>query len=64
MNQIYNLEQLKKYLSTLPLGSEAVKTLVEFAEMQDNAIDEQRKRCDVAANMLGHDLINENLDCE
>lgn len=64
MNQIYTVRQLEEYLATLPLGSEAVKTIVEFADMQDNAIDEQRKRCNVAAKILGHDMISEYLDDE
>lgn len=64
MNQIYNLEQLKKYLATLPIGVEAVDAIIEFAQLQQSQLAWSRKRCDVAANMLGHDLINENLDCE
>ena len=64
MKPIYNLEQLKEFLSTQPLGTEAVENIFQFARMQQNQLEWSRKRCDVAANMLGHDLINENLDCE
>lgn len=64
MKPIYNLEQLKEFLSTQPIGVEAVDAIIEFAQLQDNQLAWSRKRCDVAASMLGHDLINENLDCE
>lgn len=62
MNPIYTVEQFKEYLSILPLGSEAVDNIVKFAEMQESRIEWQRKRCDVAAKMLGHDQINEMMD--
>jgi len=62
MNQIYNIEQLKKYLSTLPLGTEAVEKITEFAELQDSQLNRARQRCDVAANMLGHDMITEMME--
>lgn len=64
MNPIYNLEQLKEFLSTQPIGVEAVDAIIEFAQLQANQLAWSRNRCDAAANMLGHDLINENLDCE
>lgn len=62
MNTIYNIEQLKKYLSTLPLGTEAVEKITEFAELQDSQLNRSRQRCDVAANMLGHDMITEMME--
>ena len=62
MNQIYNIEQLKEYLSTLPLGTEAVEKITEFAELQNSQLNWSRERCNVAANMLGHDLINEMME--
>lgn len=62
MTVIYNIEQLKEYLSTLPIGTEAVDKITEFAQLQQNQLDWSRKRCDVAANILGHDLINEMME--
>lgn len=64
MKPIYNLEQLKEFLSTQPIGVEDVDAIIEFAQLQQSQLNWSIKRCDVAANMLGHDLINENLDCE
>lgn len=62
MNTIYNMEQLKEYLSTLPIGTEAVDKITEFAQLQQNQLDFSRRRCDVAANIIGHDVINESLE--
>lgn len=59
MNPIYSTTQLKEFLSTLSIGSEATDAIVAFAEIQDARVDWQGKRINVAANMLGHDLINE-----
>ena len=59
MNKIYSTVQLKEFLSTLAISSEATDAIVAFAEIQDSRIDWQGKRINVAANMLGHDLINE-----
>lgn len=64
MNPIYNLEQLKEFLSTQPIGVEAVDKITEFAQFQANQLAWSRKRCDVAAKMLGHDQINEMMDDE
>lgn len=64
MNSIYTVEQLKEYLSTLPIGVDAVDTITEFAQLMQNRIDWQAKRCDVAAKMLGHDMISESMDYE
>lgn len=62
MKPIYNLEQLKEFLSTQPIGAEAVENIVNFAEMQQSQLQYSRRRCDIAANQLGHDLINEMMD--
>jgi len=62
MNKIYSTEQLKEFLSTLAISSEATDAIVAFAEIQDSRIDWQGKRINVAANMLGHDLINEMME--
>ena len=62
MNKIYSTEQLKEFLATLAISSEATDAIVAFAEIQDSRIDWQGKRINVAANMLGHDLINEMME--
>lgn len=64
MKPIYTLEQLKEFLSTQPIGVEAVDAITEFAQLQANQLEWSRKRCDLAAKMLGHDQINEMLDYE
>jgi IS1 family transposase len=62
MNKIYTLEQLKEYLSTLPIGVDAVDTITEYAQLMDNRMDYIRKRVDTAAKLLGQDLITESMD--
>jgi hypothetical protein len=62
MNSIYNVKQLKEFLSTQPIGVDAVDTIIEFAQLQANQLAWSRKRCDVAARLLGHDMITEMLD--
>lgn len=62
MNTIYNMEQLKQYLATLPIGTDAVDKITEFAQLQNNQLEWSRQRCDIAAKMLGHDLINEMME--
>lgn len=62
MKPIYNLEQLKELLSTLPIGVEAVDAINEFAQLQQNRLEFQTNRCNTAAQLLGHDLINECLE--
>lgn len=62
MKPIYSTAQLKEFLSTQPIGQEVVDAIVAFAEIQDARIDWQGKRVNVAANMLGHDLINEMME--
>ena len=62
MKPIYNIAQLKEFLSTLAIGSEAVEKITEFAQLQENQLNWSRQRCDVAARMLGHDLINDMME--
>lgn len=64
MKRIYNLEQLKKLLSTLPIGVEAVDAITEFAQLLQNRLDHQTNRCNTAAQLLGHDIIDEYMDDE
>ena len=64
MKPIYTIEQLKEFLSTQPIGVEAVDAITEFAQLQQNRLDFQQKRVNTAAQLLGHDLINECMDDE
>lgn len=64
MKPIYTIEQLKEFLSTQPIGVEAVDAITEFAQLQQNRLDFQQKRVNTAAQLLGHDLINECLHDE
>jgi len=62
MENIYHIDQLEKYLSTLAIGTESVQKISEFCRLQENRMDYIRKRVNCAAEMLGHDLINECLN--
>ena len=60
MNQnIYSIEQLEEYLSTLPIGTESVQKISEFCHIQEKRMDYIRKRASTAARLLGDDLITE-----
>jgi hypothetical protein len=60
MNQnIYTVEDFEERLSELTIGTEDVQQLMDFVRMLDKRYEWQSKRCNVAANLLGHDLINE-----
>ena len=56
---IYTLEDFEERLSELTIGTEDVQQLMEFVRTLDKRYEWQSKRCNVAANLLGHDLINE-----
>ena len=56
---IYTVEDFEERLSALTIGTEDVQQLMEFVRRLDQRYNWQSKRCDVAANLLGHDLINE-----
>lgn len=63
MNEnIYHIDQLEKYLSTLAIGTESVQKISEFCRLQENRMDYIRKRVDTAAKLLGQDLITESMD--
>jgi hypothetical protein len=60
MNQnIYTVEDFEERLSELTIGTDDVQQLMDFVRMLDKRYQWQSKRCNVAANLLGHDLINE-----
>ncbi len=58
---IYNVEDFEERLSELTIGTEDVRNLMDFVRMQDRRLQFQLKKIDVAANMLGHNLIDECL---
>ena len=60
-NNIYSVEDFEERLSELTIGTENVQKLMEFVRMQDRRIQFQLKKIDIAANMLGHNLIDECL---
>ena len=56
---IYTVEDFEERLSELTIGTEDVQQLMDFVRALDKRYEWQSKRCNVAANLLGHDLINE-----
>lgn len=56
---IYTVEDFEERLSELAIGTESVQDIMEFVRRLDDRYNWQSKRCDVAANLLGHDMINE-----
>lgn len=58
---IYNVEDFEERLSELTIGTENVQKLMEFVRMQERRLQFQLKKIDIAANMLGHNLIDECL---
>lgn len=64
MKDIYTIEQLDSYLSTLPLGTEEVQTISEFCRLLENRMSYLRRRVDTAARLLGSDMITECMDEE
>ena len=64
MNHIFSVEQLDAFLATQPIGTEAVQLISEYARRQEYRLEESRRRCNKAAELLGHDVINECMDDE
>jgi hypothetical protein len=58
---IYNIDDFEEILSGLTIGTENVQKLMEFVRMQERRLQFQLKKIDIAANMLGHNLIDECL---
>ena len=58
---IYNIDDFEEILSGLTIGTENVQKLMEFVRMQERCLQLQLKKIDIAANMLGHNLIDECL---
>jgi len=56
---IYTVEDFEERLSELTIGTESVQDIMEFVRSLEKRYQWQSKRCDVAANLLGHDMINE-----
>lgn len=61
-NKIYTMEKFEEFLSKQPIGVEAVEAIKEFAQLLQNRCDFQTRRCNTAAQLLGHDLINECME--
>lgn len=59
--QIYTVEDFEERLSELTIGTESVQDIMEFVRRLDMQYTMQSKRCNVAAELLGHDLINQCL---
>jgi len=57
--QIYTVEDFEERLSELTIGTESVQDIMEFVRMIDKRYEWQSKRCNIAANLLGHNVINE-----
>ena len=57
--EIYTIEDFEERLSELTIGTEDVQQLMEFVRMLDKRYMWQSKRCNVAASLLGHNVINE-----
>ena len=62
INHIFSVEQLDNFLATQPIGTEAVQLISEYAHRMEYRLEESRRRCNTAAQLLGHDLINEYLE--
>jgi hypothetical protein len=58
---IYSIEDFEERLSELTIGTEDVQNLMDFVRMQERRLKFQLKKMDIAANMLGHNLIDECL---
>ena len=57
--QIYTVEDFEERLSELTIGTDSVQDIMEFVRRLDAQYNWQSKRCDTAARLLGHDIINE-----
>jgi len=56
---IYSVEDFEERLSELTIGTEDVQKLMDFVRLLEKRYEWQSKRCNVAANLLGHNVINE-----
>lgn len=59
MKDMYTIEQLDSYLATLPLGTEEVQNISEFCKRQEERLEWCRNKINTAAQIIGHDVINE-----
>ena len=57
--QIFTVEDFEERLSELTIGTDDVAQLMEFVRMIDKRYEWQSKRCNIAANLIGHNVINE-----
>ena len=57
--QIFTVEDFEERLSELTIGTDDVQQLMEFVRLLDKRYEWQSNRCNVAASLLGHNVINE-----
>lgn len=62
MKNVYNHEQFMDALRTISMDAETFETLEAYSEMLQNRVEFQQRRVNIAAEMLGHNLINESLE--
>ena len=56
---IFTIEDFEERLSELTIGTEDVQEIMDFVRRLDARYNWQSKRCNTAASLLGHNLINE-----
>jgi len=56
---IYTLEDFTEYLAELPLGTEHVKKLTDYAELKQKQLEFTQSRLHVASQIIGADVITE-----
>jgi len=58
---IYTVEDFEERLSELTIGTENVQQLMDFVRLLEQRYVWQSKRCNIAANMLGHQVITDSM---
>lgn len=56
---IYTVEDFEERLSELTIGTDDVQQLMDFVRLQEKRYVWHSKRCNVAAKLVGHNVINE-----
>ena len=64
MKNVYNHEQFMDALRTISMDAETFETLEAYSKMLQNRVEFQQSRVNIAAEMLGHNLINESMGYE
>ena len=58
---ISTVEDFEERLSELTIGTDNVQQLMDFVRLLEKRYVWQSQRCNVAANLLGHNMIDESL---